>query len=138
MPDVKGANKMTIRLQKSRLYYLGLFILLFICEVLIAKFYFTDFIRAYVGDVLVVILLWSFVRFIFPNKIKLLPLWVLLFACAVEIGQYFNYTELLGVSDNPLLCTLMGTSFAWGDIASYAVGSAVCAAAEIVHRVTAK
>lgn len=124
---------MTIKISKARLCYFALFIFLFISEVLIARFYFTDFIRAYVGDVLVVILLWSFVRIFIPNKIKLLPLWVLLFACAVEIGQYFNYTELLGVSDNPLLCTLMGTSFAWGDIASYIVGSAVCAVAEIIN-----
>lgn len=124
---------MKIKSKKSRLIYLGLFVFLFICELLIAKFYFSDFVRAYFGDVLVVILLWSFVRIFIPDKIRLLPLWVFIFACLIETGQYFNYTELLGVSDYPLLCTLMGTSFAWGDILSYLVGCAVCGAVEVVR-----
>ncbi|HAX83353.1 MAG TPA: DUF2809 domain-containing protein [Ruminococcaceae bacterium] len=124
---------MKIKLRMSRLIYLGLFILLFISELLIAKFYFSDFVRAYLGDVLVVILLWSFVRIFFPDKIRLLPLWVFIFACLIETGQYFNYTELLGVSDYPLLCTLMGTSFAWGDILSYLAGCAVCGILEIIR-----
>lgn len=121
---------MTIKIKKSRLIYFGLFVFLFMCEVLIAKFYFSDFVRAYFGDVLVVILLWSFVRIFIPDKIRLLPLWVFIFACLIETGQYFNYTELLGVSDNPILCTLMGTSFAWGDILSYFVGCVICGLTE--------
>lgn len=124
---------MTVKIKKSRLIYLGLFILLFVCELLIARFYFSDFVRSYLGDVLVVILLWSFVRIFVPEKIRLLPLWVFFFACLIETGQYFNYTELLGVSDNPLLCTLMGTSFAWGDILSYLAGCTVCGIVEIVR-----
>lgn len=126
---------MTIRIKKSRLIYFGFFVLLFLCELMIAKFYFSDFIRAYFGDVLVVILLWCFVRMFFPEKIKLLPLWVFVFACLIEIGQYFNYTELLGVSDNPILCTLMGTSFAWGDILSYFVGCCICGLIEFFKSV---
>lgn len=123
---------MTVKIKKSRLIYFGLFAFLFICEVLIAKFYFSDFVRAYFGDVLVVILLWSFIRLFIPDKIRLLPLWVFIFACLIETGQYFNYTELLGVSDNPILCTLMGTSFSWGDILSYLAGGIICEAFEIV------
>lgn len=123
---------MNKKLIKSRLFFLGIFLFLFICEILIAKFYFSDFVRAYFGDVLVVILLYSFVRIFIPDRIKLLPLWVFLFACAIETGQYFNYTELLGVSNNPLLCTLMGTSFAWGDIISYAAGGLICGVIEFI------
>lgn len=124
---------MTVKIKKNRLIYLGLFILLFVCELLIARFYFSDFVRSYLGDVLVVILLWSFVRIFVPEKIRLLPLWVFIFACLIETGQYFNYTELLGVSEYPLLCTLMGTSFAWGDILSYLAGCTVCGIVEIVR-----
>lgn len=97
---------MTVKIKKNRLIYLGIFVLLFICELLIARFYFSDFVRSYLGDVLVVILLWSLVRIFVPEKIRLLPLWVFIFACLIETGQYFNYTELLGVSEYPLLCTL--------------------------------
>lgn len=124
---------MTVKIKKNRLIYLGIFVLLFICELLIARFYFSDFVRSYLGDVLVVILLWSLVRIFVPEKIRLLPLWVFIFASLIETGQYFNYTELLGVSEYPLLCTLMGTSFAWGDILSYLVGCIFCGAVEAVR-----
>lgn len=124
---------MTVKIKKNSLIYLGIFVLLFICEILIARFYFSDFVRSYLGDVFVVILLWSFVRILVPEKIRLLPLWVFIFACLIETGQYFNYTELLGVSKYPLLCTLMGTSFAWGDILSYLAGCAVCGILEIIR-----
>lgn len=124
---------MTVKIKKNRLIYLGIFVLLFICELLIARFYFSDFVRSYLGDVLVVILLWSLVRIFVPEKIRLLPLWVFIFASLIETGQYFNYTELLGVSEYPLLCTLMGTSFAWGDILSYLAGCILCGAVEVVR-----
>ena len=124
---------MTVKIKNNRLIYLVIFVLLFICELLIARFYFSDFVRSYLGDVFVVILLWSFVRIFVPEKIRLLPLWVFIFACLIETGQSFNYTELLGVNEYPLLCTLMGTSFAWGDIFSYLAGSIFCGAVEVVR-----
>ena len=46
---------MTFKIKNNRLIYLGIFVLLFICELLIARFYFSDFVRSYLGDVLVVI-----------------------------------------------------------------------------------
>ena len=112
---------------KKRLIFLATFVSLFIVEVLIALYFHDDFIRPFAGDMIVTVLVWSFARVIFPDKFKLMSVYVMIFATLIEVGQYFNYVELLGVQDNPLLVTVMGTSFAWADIACYAVGCTVAA-----------
>ncbi|MBP3938653.1 MAG: DUF2809 domain-containing protein [Clostridia bacterium] len=117
---------------EKRLIFLGVFVFLFIIEVLIALYFHDDFIRPFVGDMIVTVLVWSFARIIFPDKFKLMSVYVMIFATLIEIGQYFNYVELLGVQDNPLLVTVMGTSFAWADIACYAVGCSVAAIVDFV------
>ncbi len=112
---------------KKRLIFLAVFVFLFVVEVLIALYFHDDFIRPFVGDMIVTVLVWSFARVIFPDKFRLMSVYVMIFATLIEVGQYFNYVELLGVQDNPLLVTVMGTSFAWADIACYAVGCTVTA-----------
>lgn len=116
---------------KMRLSFLAVFVLLFAVEVLIALFVHDDFVRPYVGDMIVTVVVWSFLRIIFPDRFKLMSLYVMIFAILVEVGQYFHYTELLGIT-NPVLVTMMGTSFAWADIACYAVGCVVAAVADAV------
>lgn len=109
---------------KKRLIFLSVFVILFFVEVLIALYIHDDFIRPYVGDMIVTVVVWAFARIVFPDRFRLMSLYVMIFSILVEIGQYFNYVDLLGVR-NPILVTMMGTSFAWADIACYAVGCVV-------------
>lgn len=71
---------------KRRGIYAIAFVLLLVTEVLIALFVRDRFIRPYGGDILVTVLICCFVRILFPERIKLLPLLVFLFAAAVEWG----------------------------------------------------
>lgn len=121
--------------RKSRLIYTGLFLLLLLAEVFIALFVHDAFVRPYFGDVLVTVLLCAFCRIFFPKGIRLLPLYVFLFAVAVEVSQYYHLAELLGLSDNPFFATLMGTSFSWYDIVCYGAG---CIAFVAVERIIKK
>lgn len=114
---------------KKRLLFLAVFIFLFIVEVLIALYVHDDFVRPYVGDMIVTVLVWSFARIIFPQKFRLMSLYVMIFATLIEVGQYFNYVDVLEIT-NPVLVTMMGTSFAWADIACYAVGCVVAAVSD--------
>ena len=114
---------------KKRLIFLAVFVFLFIVEVLIALYVHDDFVRPYVGDMIVTVLVWSFARIAFPQKFRLMSLYVMIFATLIEIGQYFNYVDVLGIT-NPILVTMMGTSFAWADLACYAVGCVVAAVAD--------
>ncbi|MBK1894678.1 ribosomal maturation YjgA family protein [Chryseobacterium paridis] len=108
---------------KFNLKYVILTILLFLTEVLIAtvlKDIF--FVRAYLGDVIVVILLYTFVKsFIAVNNEKLI-LAIFIFSCMIEIAQYFNIAEKLGFQRGSLMYVVIGNSFSWIDITCYAIG----------------
>ena len=117
--------------KSKRLPYIIAAAVLLITEVLIALFVHDSFVRPYLGDVLVVILIWAVLK-IFFTKTRLLPLWVFLFACLVEFTQYIRLVELIGLSKSAFFRTVMGTSFSWWDILCYAAGCAVCALIEII------
>ena len=108
-------------MRKTRVCYALAALALLGAEVCIALFVHDNFVRPYLGDVLVVILIHCAIRVVFPEKPRLLPLYVFLFACAIELTQYIHLLDLLGV-DNQLLRVAIGGTFDWGDIACYSVG----------------
>ena len=108
--------------QNPRLAYTLVFFAILLAIVFIALFVRDRFIRPYFGDVLVTVLICSFVRIFFPRGIKFLPLWVFLFAAAVEVGQYFNMVDLLGLGHISFFRIALGTSFSWLDLLCYAAG----------------
>lgn len=107
---------------KKRIIYLILTILLLAIEVFIALFVHDRFIRPYVGDVLVMMVLYTFVRIFVPERIKALPTYLFGFAALVEIAQYFRIVERLGLEDNRFFSVLIGSVFDIKDIVCYAVG----------------
>lgn len=113
-------------MKNRRLFYLLCTITLFIIELLIALYINDKFIRPYMGDVLVTMLVYSFIRIIIPNRVRWLPLYVFIFACGVEFLQYLNVVERLGLSGNAVARTIIGTSFSWMDIVCYGIGCLVC------------
>lgn len=112
---------------KKRVLYTAVFLILLGIEVLIALFVHDRFVRPYLGDVIVVVVVYCFVRIWIPERVRLMPLWVFLFAVCVEVLQYFRIVEVLGVENNAFLRTLIGTSFSWEDIVCYAAGCVVLA-----------
>ena len=69
---------------KKRFFYIISFLLIFCIEVLIALYVRDNFIRPYVGDMLVVVLVYSFVRIFLPTGIPRMSFYVFLFACFVD------------------------------------------------------
>ena len=114
-------NPATEQIMKKRILYIISFLVIFCMEVLIALYVRDRFIRPYVGDMLVVVLVYSFVRIFLPTGIPRMPFYVFLFACFVEVLQYFRLVETLGVT-NRVARIVLGSTFDWGDIACYAVG----------------
>ncbi len=102
--------------------YFILTVLLFIVEVLIALFVRDRFVRPYVGDVLVVMLIYCFLKSFFRIGIVSAAVIVLLFAFSVEAMQYFRFIELIGWEHNRIARTVLGTHFTWNDIVAYVVG----------------
>ena len=120
--------------KKRRVIYFSVFASLLVLEVLIALFVNDRIIRPYVGDVIVVPLIYSFVRVFFPKKPKMLPLYVFLFAVAVEVLQYFDFVTLLGLDKIAVLRIALGSTFSFIDICCYFIGWLVIIAAEKLSR----
>jgi hypothetical protein len=110
--------------------YFGLTVLLFVVEVLIAVFVHDNFIRPYVGDVLVVILIYCFVKSFLNLPEFVLAIGVLLFAFAIEFLQYIKIVHVLGLEKSEIARTVIGTSFAWLDLLAYVVGIGIVLMAE--------
>lgn len=102
--------------------YLILAILLFLIEVIIALYAHDEIIRPYIGDVLVVILLYCLVKSFINASVISTALSVLAFSYLIEILQYFHYVEWFGLGENTLANIILGTSFAWTDLLAYTAG----------------
>ncbi|MBP3617503.1 MAG: DUF2809 domain-containing protein [Lachnospiraceae bacterium] len=111
--------------KKKRIAYLVATLVFFGIELLIALFVHDKFIRPYVGDILVVVLIYSFVRIFIPEGVRLLPLYIFLFAAGVEVLQYFRIVEVLGLSNNRILSVVIGSVFDGKDIVCYGIGCAI-------------
>lgn len=110
-------------------YFILTFLLLSI-EICIALFVHDNFIRPYIGDVLVVILIYCFIKSFFNLPPNITAIAVLLFSFVVETLQYFKVVNLLGLQNSKVASIIIGTSFAWQDIIAYIVGIAIVILAE--------
>lgn len=107
---------------KFNFTYFALTIILFIVEILIAKYVHDQIIRPYGGDLLVVILIYCFVKSFFDFPVVPTSIFVLIFSFVVETLQYFNFIEFVGLEKSNIARIVMGTSFEWIDIVAYIVG----------------
>jgi hypothetical protein len=100
--------------------------LIFIVEILIAtKFKNIFFVRAYLGDVFVVMLIYYFIKAFFDFNSPKLIIGIFIFSCLIEFAQYFHFGELMGFKDNRIMMIVLGNSFSWLDILCYFVGCVI-------------
>ncbi len=118
-------------MKNLRLIYAVAFAILLFAEVLIGLFVHDRFIRPYIGDVLVTILLCCLCRMVIPKGVPALPVYVFAFAALVEIAQYFEIVKLLGLEDNAFISTVAGTTFSAIDLVCYGVG---CLAFRLIEK----
>lgn len=114
--------------------YLATFFILLTIEVFIALFVHDNFIRPYIGDVLVVIVIYTFIRGIIRRKVKNLPIYIFLFGVLVEVLQYFRIVEILHLQNNRFFTILIGTSFDVKDIMCYFVGTLILIFWEVINK----
>jgi hypothetical protein len=107
------------------LKYFYLTIFLFLVEVFIGVYVHDSFVRPFGGDVLVVILIYCFIKAFWNVPAIKTAIAVFGFACFVEGLQYLQIVDRLGLRKYPLLAIIIGTSFAWEDILAYGAGCAL-------------
>ncbi len=92
-------------------------------EILIAtRLSHLPFIRNSLGDYLVVILLYCLARSFFTLPPLALAAAVLLAACSLEVGQYFQLARALGLRPGSLPAIILGSTFSPTDILMYLLG----------------
>ncbi|MGE5422875.1 MAG: DUF2809 domain-containing protein [Ignavibacteriales bacterium] len=101
------------------------FVALLIVEIIIAVFVNDAFIRPYVGDMLVVILMYTLIRGIVKKPIKGLPIYLFIFALTVEMAQYYSVLEKLNLPDNKIVSIIIGNTFDFKDILCYLFAVAI-------------
>lgn len=109
----------------DRIKYLISAIIIISAEVFIAVFVNDDFIRPYVGDMLVVFVLYFLYKTLFPKKNKNLPFYIFIFSVIIEILQGINIVDILGLGDIKFFRILIGTNFDIKDILCYLTGCMV-------------
>jgi len=109
-------------LKMFKMNYLIAALVIFLIEVVIALYVHDDFVRPWVGDVLVVVLLYCFVRGVTRLEVLYAALAVLAFSWFVETLQYLQIVRILGLEGNAFARTIIGTTFSWSDIVAYTLG----------------
>ncbi|WP_375472816.1 DUF2809 domain-containing protein [uncultured Nostoc sp.] len=102
--------------------YFYLTLILFLIEISIAAFANDSFIRPFIGDILVVILIYCFVKTFLNIHSSIIAFSVFAFSCTIEILQYFNFVNNLGLQKYKIMAVALGSVFDWKDIIAYAVG----------------
>ncbi len=97
-------------------------IVLLVTELLIGLFVHDGVIRPFIGDLLVVIMLYCTARIFVRGEVTTTALVVLLFAYSIEISQYFHLISHLGWQSSLLARLVLGTSFSPTDMAMYSLG----------------
>jgi len=105
-----------------RLRYGLLALLVLVIEIVIATTHAPPFVRASLGDLLVVILLYFLVKAIHDFRAMPLAIGVFSFACLIEGLQYIHLVDLLRLRHGSVLAIMIGNTFSFGDIAMYALG----------------
>ncbi|WP_405227210.1 DUF2809 domain-containing protein [Dokdonia sp. Asnod1-B02] len=109
------------------LKYIIAFLVLLATEIFIAIYVHDDFIRPYLGDSIVVVLIYVLIMGLFniPRSFEsknMTALAVLLFAFIVEGLQAISFINYTGLADNKLARIILGTSFSWWDMLAYVGG----------------
>lgn len=103
--------------------YFSAAVAFFLVEIFIALYVKDALIRPYVGDYLVVFLLYCLVKSFLNISVKKAIFGVLLFSYFVEGLQYFNVTGFLGLKENQFISIILGSYFEWLDIFIYTLAA---------------
>lgn len=117
----------------QRLHYLALSVGLLGVEIAIACCFHDRFVRPFVGDALVVCLLYTLLRSCWPPPRvhpRRLALAVLLFCFLVEALQGLDYVAWLGLEGHRWISVLLGRTFSLEDFAAYTAGYAAIRGAQ--------
>jgi len=103
--------------------YAGLFAALFLIELTIALFIKDSVVRPFIGDILVIMLIYFFMQTFFSCNTLRTIIGVLVFSYLVEFGQYFHLVKLLHLQDVAVANIVIGSTYDAMDLVAYTIGA---------------
>ncbi|MGL4766809.1 MAG: DUF2809 domain-containing protein [Formosimonas sp.] len=105
---------------------------IFLLEIFIALSVHDHFIRPFIGDVLVVVLIYFAASSVIITRSCALAGAAFVFACSIELGQYLHMATWLGLRKGSMLYVALGATADWLDVLAYAVGALlICGASKM-------
>ncbi|WP_167597612.1 DUF2809 domain-containing protein [Leeuwenhoekiella sp. ZYFB001] len=116
---------------KRGIYFL-IFLFLLGVEIAIATYLKTGFIRAYLGDLLVVILLYCLLMSTLKPSVKTGLVLTLAIAFVIELLQLIDLTRFFPQEYKQLAILVLGSQFSWLDLLMYLLGITCAGITEVV------
>ncbi len=114
---------MGVKLKRRFLYILLTTVSFAICVIIVVFFSQNHIIRGFVGDVVIIFLLY-FLAKVFSDASPLkLSFFILLSAFIVELMQYFRIIEILGLEQSKIAQIVIGSVFDPLDLLAYMAGA---------------
>lgn len=110
-----------MKINLKRFVYLLLSLTFLLIEIQIGLFVHDSFVRPYVGDVLVIILLCCLARIVLPEKPIYLGLYMIAVGIVAELLQLLHLDVYLHVEET-VLGIILGSTFDIWDIVCYSIG----------------
>lgn len=108
---------------KRRLVYFALTAMCFIVCILIVKLFSNNqFIRGFTGDIVVILLIYFFIKIFNDFSPIKLAVFMLLLAFATEFLQYLKLISILGLEQNAFAQLIIGAVFDPLDLIAYTIG----------------
>lgn len=109
---------------KRRLIYFAISVICFIFCVLIVKLFAKNqFIRGFVGDIIIILLIYFFIKIFYNFHPIKLAIFILLLAFTTEFLQYLNLISILGLEQNMFAQLIIGSVFDPLDLIAYTIGA---------------
>lgn len=115
----------------TRRFYCGAFAALLAVESFIALFVHDSFVRPYLGDVLVIVLLYCLGRGVLGIRGKWLAPAVTALGALAEGLQYLHLADRLDLPAASPLRIILGSTFDWADLLCYLAGGLILAVWEM-------
>lgn len=110
-------------MEKKRVYIISSSIFFIVCVLIVVLLSDNHLIRGFLGDVLVIAFIYSFIKIFIDLKPIKLCISILLFAYIVEFIQYLKFVELVGLGENRIARIIIGTTFDVRDLLAYTLGA---------------
>lgn len=97
-----------------------IFSIIFLIEVAIALFIHDQFIRPYLGDYLVIFLMYFFIASFLKTKPIYIIIGLVFFSYLIEMLQYLNIVDYFQIK-NKILQIVIGNTFSYEDLIIYTI-----------------